>query len=106
MARKKETKQSLIKFDICYIYNGIDPNIYEIDNEGRFLSRPHVEVKKLYNHPGKKVFKTEIKKAGLYKFKNLPIPKSDKLYSVFGEARNGIFLLKDNREVFLIEVTK
>lgn len=105
MARKSKL-ETLLAIDICYEYTGVHPNIFEVNNEGINISRPHIEIRKLARHPSKRVFTVNIKKPGLYKFTNLNVPKWDKLYKVFGCATSGIILIKDNKEVFLLEVDK
>lgn len=101
---KKINPNTLLNIDICYEFTGAHPNLYKVNTEGKYISRPHVEIRKLKKFINKYVIETQIQKPGIYKFNNFKIPKYEALYSVFGDAKSGLFSLDSNKEIKILEI--
>ena len=76
------------------------PNVFEIDDEGKFVSRPHVGVSKM-RMDGSRYFEVKIFKPGKYKFSNISVDKHHPLYLAFMNCRNGWFVVDGARNILV-----
>ena len=76
------------------------PNVFEIDDEGKFVSRPHIGVSKIMRD-GSRYFEVKIFRAGKYNFSNFTVDKHHPLYLAFINCRTGWFVVDEARNIFV-----
>lgn len=83
----------LLAFDFLF-YGEKAPNVYRVDELGKLIDRPHIEVKKSMSVV--KSFKVKLMLPGVYKFSGFVVPKTHPQYLTFANRADGFFELSSS----------
>lgn len=97
----KDKSQALIKFDFIF-YSEKTPNVFQIDDNGNQISRPHIEVSRTGKSLARR-FKSTIYKTGIYKYDGLKVDIQNPAHDFFKENTKGFFRLNENGQLIPIE---
>jgi len=100
MSKKKTTPITLTEFNFRF-YGSVAPNLLQIDDDGKSISRPHIEVSKM-NALGARTFKTKINRPGFYKFSGFCVNESHPWFYEFKNKRSGVFRIDESRMLTMI----